>query len=89
MQVRRRQYYERTGRELSDENVWVHERLREIASLDAIIARLAAEGDQASADRESAVAGAGTSDRRPLLQIQTRGLHEIALGKAENPGDGA
>ncbi|WFN92524.1 tyrosine-type recombinase/integrase [Gordonia sihwensis] len=88
LQVRRRQYHERTGRQLSDENVWVHERLREIASLDAIIARLAAEEDQASADRDSAVAGAGTSDRRPLLQIQTRGLHEIALGKAENRGNG-
>lgn len=84
LQVRRRQYHERTGRELSDENVWVHQRLREIASLDAIIARLAADTVE---DPDATVAGAGTSDRRPLLQIQTRGLHEITLGAADHRGD--
>ncbi|MGW0454528.1 tyrosine-type recombinase/integrase [Gordonia otitidis] len=75
--VRRRQYHERTGRELTDDNVWIHERRRELASLDAIINRLHAESEQI-------VAGAGTAQRLPLLQIKTRGSHESALRKADS-----
>ena len=75
--MRRRQYHERTGRELTDDNVWIHERRRELASLDAIINRLHAESEQI-------VAGAGTAQRLPLLQIKTRGSHESALRKADS-----
>lgn len=39
--LRRGQYRELTGRELTDDNVWIHERRREQASLDAIIERRA------------------------------------------------
>lgn len=79
--VRRRQYRERTGRDLTDDNVWIHERRREIASLDAIIERLHAD------DTTDSVAGAGTTKRLPLLQIKTRGSHESALRKAQPHDD--
>ena len=42
--LRRDQYRQRTGRELTDDNVWIRERLREMTSLDAILERLAARG---------------------------------------------
>ncbi|MDG3009376.1 tyrosine-type recombinase/integrase [Rhodococcus sp. D2-41] len=78
IEVRRRQYRDRTGRELTDDNVWIHERHRELASLDAIIDRLSSEPTD-----DTSVAGAGTSNRLPLLQIRTRGSHESALRKAD------
>ncbi|MGL6236455.1 MAG: hypothetical protein ACRC20_14045 [Segniliparus sp.] len=67
--------------ELGDQNVWVAQRLREIRSLDAIIDRL-----ETDAQSRSAVAGAGTKDRLPLLQIQTRGAHQAVLDNAQRAG---
>jgi hypothetical protein len=81
--LRRSQYRQRTGRELTDENVWIHERRREIVSLDAIIERLRA--DPAAAEDGNGVGGAGTANRLPLMQIKTRGSHESVLRKAD-PG---
>lgn len=79
--VRRRQYLDRTGRELTDDNVWIHERRREITSLDAIIDRL---NTGASPDGDGrSISGAGTANRLPLLQIKTRGSHESVLRKAD------
>lgn len=82
--VRRSQYRQRTGRELTDDNVWVHERRREIASLDAIIDRL--RTDNSVSEHGNSVGGAGTAKRLPLIQIKTRGSHHSVLNKAE-PGE--
>ncbi|MGX9293566.1 tyrosine-type recombinase/integrase [Tsukamurella paurometabola] len=86
LQVRREQFHARTGRTLTDDNIWVHQRLRELHSLEQIIARLTAAEDDASAGTSSAdtatVTGAGAADRLPILQIQTRGSHESALRAA-------
>lgn len=76
--TRRDQYRQRAGRELGDDNIWIIERHREIASLQAIIARLATTTDHS-------VAGPATGKRLPLLQIQTRGAHQSALDKASRP----
>jgi hypothetical protein len=48
-----------TGRELTDENVWIHECRREVASLDAIIERL--RTDTAVSEKGNSVGGAGTA----------------------------
>lgn len=86
IEVRIRQYRERTGRTLTDENVWILERRRELASLDAIIERLHADDERSSdASPSSGVVGAGTGKRLPLIQIQTRGSHKSALLKADSP----
>lgn len=82
--IRRRQYQERTGRVLTDDNVWVRERHRELASLDAIIERLDAEEADSQNTSTATVTGAGTGKRLPLLQIQTRGSHDSALRKADD-----
>jgi len=79
--LRRSQFRDCTGRELTDDNVWVRERLRGLASLDGVIDRLA---DKARVGGSS-VAGAGTAKRLPLLQVQTRGTHESVLRKADHP----
>ena len=79
--ARRDQYRRRSGRELGEDNIWVIERRRELRSLEAIIERLSATG------AKEAVSGAGTGagKRLPLLQIQTRGAHQSALDKAQQP----
>ncbi len=82
--ARREQYRARAGRELSEDNIWIIERRREIASLHAIVDRLTAPSDTS----QGAVAGAGTAPRLPLLQIQTRGAHQSALDKARQPRPG-
>lgn len=82
--TRRAQYVQRTGRPLTDDNVWIAGRIREIASLDAIIERLQSEADSLTGG--DAVGGAGTRKRLPLLQIQTRGSHESLLRKAKETG---
>lgn len=79
---RRDQYRQRSGRELGEDNIWIIERHREIASLHAIIDRLTTAEDTGS------IAGAGTAKRLPLLQIQTRGAHQSALDKARRPPTG-
>jgi hypothetical protein len=76
--VRRDQYRARTGRELTDDNVWIHERRREIASLDAIIDRL-----RTDTPAGASIGGAGTANRGPILQISTRGSHASVLRKAD------
>lgn len=81
IKTRRDQYRQRAGRELDDDNIWIIERHREIASLHAIIDRLDTTAD-------NSVAGAGTANRLPLLQIQTRGAHQSALDKARRPRTG-
>jgi Phage integrase family len=80
IELRREQYRQRTGRELTDDNVWIRERLRELHSLAAILERLAADKDSPN----EAIAGAGTAKRLPLQVIATRGAHDSALRKA-NP----
>lgn len=80
--TRREQYRARAGRELTDDNIWIIERRREIASLQAIIDRLNTPGQTPG---HGSVAGAGTAPRLPLLQIQTRGAHQSALDKAGQP----
>jgi hypothetical protein len=79
IELRRDQYRQRTGRELTDDNVWIRERLRELNSLDAILARLAAD----DATHTAAISGAGTAHRLPLQVIATRGAHDSALRKAD------
>ena len=81
IEVRREQYRRRSGRELTDDNVWIHERRREIASLDAIIERL--HTDTESLANGASVGGAGASNRLPLLKVKTRGSHESVLRKAD------
>lgn len=81
--VRREQYQQRAGRELGEDNIWIIERRREIASLQAIIDRLDTE-----TPTDTSVAGAGIGKRLPLLQIQTRGAHQSALDKARRPDNG-
>ena len=76
--LRRDQYRQRTGRELTDDNVWIRERLRELNSLDAILERIAAAEDD-----HAAIARAGTARRLPLQVIATRGAHDSALRKAD------
>jgi hypothetical protein len=82
--VRREQYRQRTGRELTDENVWIHERRREVASLEAIIERL--RSDPAVTQEGTSIGGAGTANRQPVMQVKTRGSHESVLRKAD-PGN--
>lgn len=77
--LRREQYQQRTGRELTDDNVWIRERLRELNSLEAILERLTDE----EATHSEAIAGAGTGKRLPLQVIATRGAHDSALRKAD------
>jgi hypothetical protein len=77
--LHRDQYRQRTGRELTDDNVWIRERLSELNSLDAILERIAADE---TAPNE-AIAGAGTAKRLPLQVIATRGAHDSALRKAD------
>jgi hypothetical protein len=79
IELRRNQYRQRTGRELTDDNVWIAERLGELNSLDAILERLATD-DAAHSD---AFAGVGTARRLPLQVIDTRGAHDSALRKAD------
>src|SRR5690242_10265613 len=52
---------ERTGRELTEDNVWIAARRRELHSLQAILNRLAAEKNA----HHEAIAGAGTAGRIP------------------------
>lgn len=87
LERRRAHYRERAGRELTDDNVWVRERLRELASLDAIIATLHDATPDDTATRVAA-AGAGTANRLPLLQIQTRGAHASLLAATDHPNSG-
>lgn len=77
--LRRQQYQQRTGRELTNDNVWIRERLRELNSLEALLERLAHE----EAAHTEAIAGAGTGKRLPLQVIATRGAHDSALRKAD------
>ncbi|WP_074245142.1 MULTISPECIES: tyrosine-type recombinase/integrase [Mycobacteroides] len=84
---RRQQFADRTGRELTDDNVWVSERLREIGSLQAIIARLSEQTHTLASNRsgDKAVAGPATAGRRPQLPILTRGAHESAINHVSGP----
>lgn len=77
--LRREQYRVRTGRDLTDDNVWIRERLRELNSLEAILDRLVAD----EATHNEAIAGAGTARRLPLQVVATRGAHDSALRKAD------
>ncbi|BCO71184.1 tyrosine-type recombinase/integrase [Mycobacterium intracellulare] len=79
IELRRDQYRQRTGRELTDDNVWIRERLRELSSLDAILDRLTTD----EAAPNEAITGAGTAKRLPLQVIATRGAHDSALRKAD------
>ena len=81
--VHRNQYRQRTGRELTDENVRIHERRREVASLGAIIERL--RTDTAVSEEGNSGGGAGTANLLPLVQIKARASHQSVLRKAD-PG---
>ena len=61
--------------------MWIHERRREIASLDAILDRL--HRDDVTDDGANSVAGAGTANRAPTMQTAARGSHESVLRKAD------
>lgn len=52
--VRDSQHYQRTGNHLGEDNIWVKGRRRELASLDAIIARLDATSDTIPIDTDGA-----------------------------------
>lgn len=82
IEVRRQQFRERTGRDLTDDNVWVGQRRHEIASLNAIIERL---NNDPAAGGDNSIGGAGTADRQPQMHNKTRGSHESVLRKAD-PG---
>lgn len=75
IEQRQADYRGRTGLELGDDNVWVHGRRREVDALDRIIQRLGETESGCGARTDG-------SDRKPLLQIQTRGIHDTALKKA-------
>ena len=79
--LRREQYHARSGRELTDDNVWIAARLRELHSLNAILAWLSTE----EAAHAQAISGAGTTGRLPLAPIATRGAHNSVLRKADPP----
>ncbi|SIL38738.1 transposase [Mycobacteroides abscessus subsp. abscessus] len=79
IELRRNQHRQRTGRELTDDNVWIAARLRELHSLQAILVRLATEQSHA----HEAIAGAGTANRIPIEPVATRGAHDSALRKAD------
>lgn len=78
IELRRSQHLQRTGRELTDDNVWIAARRRELHSLQAILDRLAAD----DAVHQEAIAGAGTASRIPIEPVATRGAHDSALRKA-------
>jgi integrase len=80
IELRRQQHRERTGRELTDDNVWIAARHRELHSLQAILDRLTTND---TVHRE-AIAGAGTANRLPIEPVATRGAHDSVLRKA-NP----
>ncbi|MFT9730901.1 tyrosine-type recombinase/integrase [Mycobacteroides abscessus] len=82
IEVRRQQFRERTGRDLTDDNVWVGQRRHEIASLNAIIERL---NNDPAAGGDNSIGGAGPADRQPQMHNKTRGSHESVLRKAD-PG---
>ena len=79
IELRRTQHLQRTGRELTDDNVWIAARRRELHSLQAILDRLAAD----EAVHAEAIAGAGTKGRIPIEPVATRGAHDSALRKAD------
>lgn len=79
IELRRTQHRERTGRDLTDDNVWIAARRRELHSLQAILDRLAAD----DAVHQEAIAGAGTANRIPIEPVATRGAHDSALRKAD------
>jgi len=79
IEMRRQQYRQRTGRELTDDNVWGAERLRELHSLHAILDRLSAD----ESTHHEAIARAGTTNRIPLQPVATRGAHDSTLRKAD------
>lgn len=83
IELRRQQYRDRTGRELTDDNVWIRERLRELNSLESILQRLATQ----ETINNPAISGAGTARRLPLQVIATRGAHDSALRKADPKAD--
>lgn len=76
---RKRAYQERTGNDLTDQNVWVQGRLAEIAKLDAIIERLEQEAST------SAIGGAGIGGRTRLVVTPvTHGAHAQMLNQARS-----
>jgi len=83
LEQRRRDYTNRTGRPLDDNNIWITGRRHEIASLDAIIATLT----NPDTDPTRAATRPGTDHRQPLLQIQTRGAHHSLLNHTNTPPD--
>lgn len=64
IQARKEQFMVRRGQEVPETNIWLVERLKERASLEAIIAKLEEEQGQ-----DKAVSGAGTSGRVSLMLI--------------------
>lgn len=77
IESRRRQFRDRNGTELPDTNVWLQGRLRELASLDAILERLR-QGDVT----DQSVSGAGASTEAAgsvPVTIVTDGSHAAVL----------
>lgn len=67
IRVRQEQFANRNGTLMPDTNVWLQGRLRELASLDAIIQRLEGRG----LGQTGAVKGAGTSGKTVPLTLMT------------------
>lgn len=82
IELRRSQHLERTGRELTDDNVWIAARRMANYTLQSILDRLAAD----DAVHQEAIAGAGTAGRIPIEPVATRGAHDSALRKADPHG---
>ena len=73
---RRERYRQRTGTDLPDGNIWLQGRLRELASLEAIIERLS----QPDATNDAGVAGGGCTSRGAVpVSIVTAGAHTAVL----------
>lgn len=64
IRVRQKQFEERHGTRMPDTNTWLQGRLRELASLDAIIVRL-----EANEAEQGSVKGAGTAGKTTALTL--------------------
>lgn len=78
VQVRQEQFEQRHGTPMPDKNPWLAERLRELASLDAIITRL----EQDDARTGTSVKGAGASGKTTPLTLTTNPARRDAARQA-------
>lgn len=77
--ARRRQFKERNGTDLPDSNVWLQGRLRELASLDAILARLDRPDTRNATDLTAGAGAATTAAAAVPITIVTDGAQSSLL----------